>query len=218
MATAGASKPVVRRLPTGDLERGGPVTVCNLFSSVLVKVIHLCPKISSEENEPPMSDASRDCREVVVSIQRTAPVSRSAPLFKVTLFRLLFVGLTAGLGSWKAVAASKNQAVTTNTLDWVIGVVLALMCVHRPLLFVSCTDIFRSPAGGSFWEALARGLLRPQRMRGSSHSITRNAYWAAPVSLLNVYFSSVIFPSTFIYPYIVMTNKQSSYHSILSSS
>lgn len=92
------------------------------------------------------------------------------------------------------------------------------MCVHRPLLFVSCTDIFRSPAGGSFWEALARGLLRPQRMRGSSHSITRNAYWAAPVSLLNVYFSSVIFPSTFIYPYIVMTNKQSSYHSILSSS
>lgn len=172
----------------------------------------------SEENEPPMSDASWDCREVVVSIQRTAPVSRSAPLFKVTLFRLLFVGLTAGLGSWKAVAASKNQAVTTNTLDWVIGVVLALMCVHRPLLFVSCTDIFRSPTGGSFWEALARGLLRPPRMRGSSHSITRNAYWAAPVSLLNVYFSSVIFPSTFTCPYIVMTNKQSSYHSMLSSS
>lgn len=166
-----------------------------------------------------MSDASRDCREVVVSIQRTAPVSRSAPLlFKVTLFRLLFVGLTAGLGSWKAVAASKNQAVTTNTLDWVIGVVLALMCVHRPLLLVSCTDIFRSPAGGSFWEALARGLLRPPRMRGSSHSITRNAYWAPPGSLLNVYFSSVIFPSTFTYPYIVMTNKQSNYHSMLSSS
>jgi len=60
-------------------------------------------------------------------MERTAAGGRSPPLLKLTLYRLLFVGLTAGLGSWKAVAASRNQAITTNTLDWVIGVVLTLI-------------------------------------------------------------------------------------------
>ena len=89
--------------------------------------------------------------------------------FKLTLYRLLFVGLTSGLGSWKAVASYKNQATTMNTLDWVIGTIMTLAYVTSVSL--SGKEIFMTLLVGSFLVRSARDLLHHPHMHGFSKSI-----------------------------------------------
>ena len=56
----------------------------------------------------------------------TSAWSDYAPSLKLTAYRLSFMSLTLGLGTWKAISSYKNQTATVNTLDCVIGTVLAL--------------------------------------------------------------------------------------------
>lgn len=45
----------------------------------------------------------------------------------LTLYRLVFFVTTGGLGITKAVLVSKNEAASSTTVEWVAGVVVALM-------------------------------------------------------------------------------------------
>ena len=47
----------------------------------------------------------------------------------ITAYRLIFTVTVISLGGWKAAASAKGQAITSNALDAVIGIALAVMCV-----------------------------------------------------------------------------------------
>jgi hypothetical protein len=48
------------------------------------------------------------------------------PGIRLTGYRLTVTIATLSLGIWKAVASNNSRAIVSNTLDWVIGVVLAI--------------------------------------------------------------------------------------------
>jgi hypothetical protein len=51
------------------------------------------------------------------------------PKVKITPWRLVNTFLILGLGIYKATATYRGQDTTPTTLDWIIGVLWALMCV-----------------------------------------------------------------------------------------
>lgn len=58
---------------------------------------------------------------------------------RVTPYRLVVMLTTAGLGIAKAVVVSRNQTVSSITIEWITGVVVALLYVA---LFISLQQNF----------------------------------------------------------------------------
>lgn len=51
------------------------------------------------------------------------------PLPKITPFHLIFILTNGGLGILKTVLVSKGKTVSSTTVEWITGVVVALMYV-----------------------------------------------------------------------------------------
>jgi hypothetical protein len=73
----------------------------------------------------------------VLHVNSTAAVSDSRPWThpKITPFRLAFMFTTGGLGIAKAALVSNGKTASSTTVEWITGVVVALMWV---ILRVSC--------------------------------------------------------------------------------
>lgn len=56
---------------------------------------------------------------------------------KITPFRLAFILTTAGLGISKAILVSNGKTASSTTVEWITGVVVAIMWV---ILSISCDD------------------------------------------------------------------------------
>src|ERR1700759_53037 len=56
----------------------------------------------------------------------TSPPTRR--YLKITIYRILVTCVTVGFGTWKAISSSRGEAAA-NTLDWILGIIVALLCV-----------------------------------------------------------------------------------------
>jgi len=92
------------------------------------------PSIRPPEPEPNAAGSSPvEAAQARANPTQTDPLVPTSPhdgrAVKVTGYRLMVTVVTLVLGSVKAAASYEGQSVTTSTLDWVIGIVLAILCV-----------------------------------------------------------------------------------------
>jgi hypothetical protein len=87
-------------------------------------------------DSPPPGDSTTDNQSLVSLSRRISELEDhmssaqlGPPKIKVTPGRLLNTVLVLGLGIYKATATYRGQDTTPTTLDWIIGVLWALMCV-----------------------------------------------------------------------------------------
>lgn len=56
------------------------------------------------------------------------PLNSSPFVPRLTVYRMLTVSVILSLGTWKGIASFRNQSLTVNLLDVILGTVFGVMC------------------------------------------------------------------------------------------
>ncbi|KAF7369073.1 hypothetical protein MVEN_00234100 [Mycena venus] len=166
-----------------DLELVAPRAVAqddtDAFNSVVIMEEGRSP------DNVPSSDSTTDNLTVISLSRRISELEdsinsaqRRSPKVKVTAWRLLNTFLLLGLGIYKAMASYRGQETAPTTLDWIIGVLWALIAYWVSFL----EDAELGPEWRWFLTHDVSGIFRtPLLFLSSTRSRARSAHGVLPV-------------------------------------
>ncbi|KAJ7319079.1 hypothetical protein DFH08DRAFT_970975 [Mycena albidolilacea] len=112
-------------------------------------------EVGNQRDNPSSGDSTTDNQSLVSLSQRISELEDHmysaqlrTPKVKVTPWRLLNTVLVLGLGIYKATATYRGQDTTPTTLDWIIGVLWALIAYWASFL----EDAHLSPGARWFFD------------------------------------------------------------------
>ncbi|KAJ7327583.1 hypothetical protein DFH08DRAFT_816424 [Mycena albidolilacea] len=125
---------------------GGPqYGLVNLGSRYPWSVPFLNRGFAQSHPEPPGGSQGMRSRVALHWPSASAPVA-PRPCVKITAWRILNTSVLFVLGTYKAVATYLGETAVPTNLDWMIGVVWALMCAHTAVIEAYLVSIVEQEA------------------------------------------------------------------------